>query len=232
MALITKLLTLIGLCLLLNVQAQDTIPLYSDALAKQKAIFRPAIGIDVYQAVWVLNSVLNRDSPATYAYPLSVTFYLPLSSTVAQQRSLYLNAGYVAYGGTSQRNIYQKGGSMHLRAGIEQTRGRVILGYGGLLTGWSGQGSFYFSGPTFGNYQESIRRLGGLAVGGEGHVGLVIPVSSHLSLRTILRSSLLYRLTTTSPFELYAPHLSGTDWQTNRELGLGISLQANLVYRL
>ena len=228
----TKLLTLAGLCLLLNVQGQDTIPLYSDALAKQKATFRPAIGIDVYQAAWVLNSVLNRDVPATYAYPLSVTLYLPLASTIAQQRSLYLNAGYVAYGGTSQRNIYQKGGSMHFRAGIEQTRGRVIIGYGGLLTGWSGQGSFYFSGPTFGDYQESIGRMGGLAVGGEGHVGFAIPVNNRLSFRTVLRSSMLYRLSTTSLFDLYAPHVSGVDFQTNREFGLGISLQANLVYRL
>ena len=233
MALVTKLLTLAGLCLLLNVQAQDTIPLYSDALTKQKATFRPGIGLDVYQVVWVLGSALNRDSPATYAYPFSVTFYLPLNgNTTAQQHCLYLNAGYVAYGGTSQRNIYQKGGSIHIRVGMERTRRQLIVGGGGLLTGWSGQGSFYFSGPTFGDYQEPIGELNGLAVGGEGHVGLAIPVGNRLSFRTVLRSSMLYRLSATSPFELYAPHVSGTDWQTNRELGLGISLQANLVFRL
>lgn len=227
----TSLLSLLGALFVLTGQAQDTIPLYSEAIARQKTLFRPAIGVDLYQAAWVINSVFSHDSPATYAYPLSITFYLPARSKFDQHRTVYVNAGYVAYGGTSQRNIYQTGGSIHIRSGIELTRHTLLLGYGGLVTGWSGQGSFYFKGPTFGDYRESIGTLSGLAIAGEGHIGFAVPFGNRLSLRTLLRGSVLYRLTT-SQYGLYAPHLSGVDWQSERSFGIGVSLQANLVFQL
>lgn len=231
MALRTTLLSVAAMLLFLRVQAQDSIPLYSDVIAKQKGTLRPAIGIDIYQSLWVLASALNRTSPSTYAYPISVTLYLPANRTVDQARAIYINAGYVAYGGTLQRNIYQSGGSLHIRAGVELTRRQLILGYGGLLTSWSGQGSFYFKGPTFGDYQEPIGTLKGLAVAAEGHIGVALPFSNRLSLRTVLRSSLFYR-PTTSLYDLFAPHVSGIDWQIQKQTGMGISLQANLAFRL
>ncbi|WP_375447248.1 hypothetical protein [uncultured Fibrella sp.] len=231
MALRISLLSIAAMLVFLHGQAQDTIPLYSDVLAKQKRSLRPEVGLDVYQSLWFIGSAFSKDSPATYAYPISVTLYLPTNRIGNQERSVYINTGYVAYGGTSQRNIYQTGSSIHIRAGIELTRRQLILGYGGLVTGWSGQGSFYFKGPTFGNYQEPIGTLKGLAVAAEAHIGVELPLGSRLSLRSVLRSSLFYR-PTTSAYDLFAPHLSGIDWQIQKQLGMGISLQANLIFRL
>ena len=79
-----SLLVVAAVLLFLNGQTQDTIPLYSDALAKQRIPMRPGLGIDVYQAVWFIRSALTHDSPATYAYPVSVTLYLPAKSTADQ----------------------------------------------------------------------------------------------------------------------------------------------------
>ncbi|MBO0949875.1 hypothetical protein [Fibrella forsythiae] len=216
-------------CLLLSAvgQAQDSIPLYSDAIAKRAATLRPSIGLDLYQAVWFIHSAGKHDSPATYAYPVSVTVYLPNKSLTGRGQSVYINAGYVAYGGILQRNIYQAGSGIHVRAGIEHTRRGLILGYGGIVSGWLGQASFVFYGPTFGDYQESIGQRGGIAIGGEGHVGAAIPFSSRLSLRMALRATLMGVTT-----NLRTPHLSGLDWLSEKQVSLGGSLQANLVFRL
>lgn len=222
---------LLGILLRINSQAQDTIPLYSDVIAKQKALARPAIGLDLYQGLWAIGSVLRHYPPATYTYPVSVTLYLPNKNRVNRNQSVFINAGYVAYNGVSQRTIYQKGNSVHLRIGIEQQRNRLLLGYSALVSRWSGAGSFIFSGPTFGDYQESIGTIAGLAIAAEGHLGIAAPLSDRLSFRAIMRGSLIYRPTATI-YGLYAPHLSGIDWASETKPGIGFSLQANLVFRL
>ncbi|MEZ0538376.1 hypothetical protein [Fibrella arboris] len=231
MALRTSTLIALGMLLGISSQAQDTIPLYSDVIAKQKAVLRPSVGVDLYQGVWALSSALRHDSPATYTYPVSVTLYFPDKNRFERPQSLFINAGYVAYHGVSQRTIYQKGNSLHIRVGIEQLRHRLIRGYSVLLSGWSGAGSFLFRGSTFGDHQESIGTISGLAMAAEGHLGVAAPVSERLSFRAIMRGSILYQ-PTTAPYGLYAPHLSGIDWQSETKPGIGLSLQANLVYRL
>ncbi|MEZ0487442.1 hypothetical protein [Fibrella aquatica] len=230
MALKINLLALVGLLFTINGQAQDTIPLYSDALAKHKAARRPCLGLDLYQGVWFAYSALNNDSPKTYIYPVSATLYLPDKRLSHSGQAVYVNVGYVAYGGTVQRNIYQAGHSAHIRVGVEHTYPTLILGYGGLLSGWSGQGSFFFSGPTFGDYQETIGRRSGLAVGGEGHIGADIPLSNRLSMRPLVRGTILTRMGMVN--NLRAPHMSGVDWQAENRTGMAVSFQVNLIIRL
>ncbi|XWW47465.1 hypothetical protein JYG30_08495 [Fibrella sp. USSR17] len=225
-----SLLLVFGLFYALTVQAQDSIPLYSDAIARQRASLCPSIGLDLYQAVWFAYSGNQHDTPATYVHPISVTLYVPSKDLNKPNRSLFINAGYVAYGGTLQRNIYQTGHSAHVRVGVEHTNQYLILGYSGLLSGWSGAGSFLFNGPTFGDYQESIGRRAGLAIGAEGHIGALIPLSKRLSLRPVLRGTILAKAGMVN--NLRPPHLSGVDWQTERQAGVAASFQVNFVVTL
>ncbi|RYF75649.1 MAG: hypothetical protein EOO39_06605 [Cytophagaceae bacterium] len=223
---------LIALLASLVGHTQDTIPLYSDVIARQKSQLRPSIGLDLFQAVWFLDSPNPTELPTRFTHPVSITLYIPDKRLNHAGRARYINVGYVAYGGTLQRNIYQKGSSVHLRMGIEHTRRTLIYGYGGLIAGWTGQASFLFTGTTFGDYMQSIGTRSGLAVGGEGHLGVFIPFSNRLSLRTTVRASVLGKMGNSNSNNLPAPHLSGIDWQSEKQAGMGLSLQANLVFRL
>jgi len=222
-----SLLLIFGLFYALAGQAQDSIPLYSDAIARQRAALRPSIGLDLYQAVWFAYSGNRHDTPATYVRPISMTLYIPNKDLNKSNQMLFINAGYVTYGGTLQRNIYQTGHSAHVRVGVEHTRHYIILGYSGLLSGWSGEGSFLFNGPIFGDYQESIGRRAGLAIGAEGHIGALIPLSKRLSLRPVLRGTILTKAGMVN--NLHPPHLSGVDWQSESQTGVAASFQVNFV---
>lgn len=223
-----------GLLLTLTARAQDTIPLYSDVLARlAPAPARPAVGLDLFSAYWLVAPGIGDNAP-TYVRPLSATIYLPLSVRPNQaqaSRRLYVNAGYLAYGGTLQRTIYQQGGSLHLRAGVEIEQSGFLWGYGGLVSGWLGEASVVFGGTYFGSYRERIGPRRGVAVGTEAHGGLVLPVSKRLSVRPAIRLSVLVR--TVNGENLPPPRLSGVEWTIfSSTMMLGLNPQLNLVFRL
>lgn len=234
------LLTLGFALLALTGQAQDTIPLYSDALTAQQARLaaanRAAIGVDLFPVYWYLASGGNENVPDSYARPVSVTVYLPKQRSANQlssaTRAFYVNVGYLGYGGMLRRNIYQRGNSLHVRAGIELTKNGFIWGYGGVVSGWSGQGSFSFNGSYFGPYRQDIGRRGGVALGLEGHGGLSFPLTNRLSLRGQFRVSAGVR--TANAENLPPPRLSGIELATRTEspLILGLNPQVNVVFRL
>lgn len=213
----------------------DTIPIYSDALARQQASLakehRPWVGIDLARGVWWLYSAINTAQTPVYYRPVSAIIYLPVERRWRADKSAYISVGYATYAGMLQRNIYQRGNSVHLRSGIEIKRHNLLLGYGAVLARWSGDGSLLFKGPTFGDYQQAIGTLSGLALGGEGYLGGEVPLSHKLAARLLVRSTLLVK--TDNQLHIPPPYLSGLDlFGTDKVAGLGISGQLWLVYRL
>lgn len=217
-----------------SAQAQDTIPLYSDAMARQRAALmatrRPYIGLDLARGLWWVYSARTAAPPAAYYRPVALILYWPTRAADERNKSLYVSVGYAAYGGTLQRNIYQTGGSAHVRAGVERSRNGLLMGAGGLVAGWSGQGSFVFRGPAFGDYQQSIGQLSGTLVGLEGHLGGEVPLGRRLVLRMLARATMFAR--TSNEYNLPPPYLSGLDAFTPRPVGLAGSFSANLLFRL
>lgn len=216
-------------------QAQDTIPLYSAALAQQKAKLvqsrRPWIGTDLSRGIWWAYSALNSAQTPLYHKPLSLIVYWPVRPRQLEDRNAYVNVGYAAYAGTLRRTVYQRGQSAHVRAGIEIRRKKLLLGYGAILASWSGEGSILFKGPVLGDYLQPTGPLNGMALGGEGYLGGEINLAPRLALRYLLRTTLLLKTRNTLAIE--PPHLSGLDWlKTAGTAGLGLSGGINLVYQL
>lgn len=217
-----------GSLLALNAVAQDTIPLYSEAIARQKASLmaarRPYVGLDLARGMWLAFS-----TQASYYRPVALVGYWP-TRTGALNKSAYVGVGYAAYGGTLQRNIYQQGGSAHIRAGVEFSRNGLQVGVGGLLAGWSGQGSFVFKGPTFGDYQQPIGQLAGGLIGGESHLGGDVALGRAVVLRLLARGTAYVR--TTNQYGIASPYVSGLDVSMRTAVGVAGSFSAYLLFRL
>ncbi|MEZ0609545.1 hypothetical protein ACAW74_13590 [Fibrella sp. WM1] len=229
------LLVLGTLLLAVTTQAQDTIPLYSAALAQQKAKLvqsrRPWIGTDLSRGIWWAYSALNWQQTPVYYRPVSVSLYWPVRPRQLEDRNAYVSVGYATYAGTLRRTVYQRGQSAHLRAGIEIRRKGLLLGYGAILAGWSGDGSILFKGPAFGDYLQPTGSLSGLAFGGEAHLGREIELGPRLALRLSLRTTLLAK--TNNALTIEPPYLSGIDWlKMAKTGGIGLSAGLNLVYQL
>lgn len=231
-----QLILLLGTLLLaMETRAQDTIPLYSTVLAQKRAQLaksrRPWIGVDLSRGFWWAYSALKAETPPTYYRPVSAIVYWPIRPRRLEDRNAYVSAGYATYAGTLRRTVYQQGQSAHLRAGIEIRRNGLLLGYGGILAGWSGEGSILFKGPAFGDYLQPIEPLKGLALGAEAHLGGEVDLSSRLALRLLLRTTILVK--TNNALTIEPTHLSGIDGlKAGKTGGIGISGGLNLVYRL
>lgn len=221
-------------------QVQDSIPLYADVLARQDAarqsIRRPWLGTDLTQSVWWIGAAFNRSQPRLYSIPLSAILYLPDKRVSPRDiRFTYISAGYMAYSLSMQRNIRQQGNSLHLRAGREHVRNGLLVGFGGIVSTWSGAGSFTFSGPVFGTYEEQIGRSTGISFGAEGYLGYHAPLSKTVAIRSQLRLLLLSRsaLTNNSQQSIPLPdRQSGIDAVVSNSAGPGISVSVNLLWGL
>ncbi|CCG99116.1 hypothetical protein FAES_1106 [Fibrella aestuarina BUZ 2] len=223
------------LLLTLSAQAQDTIPLYSTALAQQKAQLaqsrRPWIGTDLSRGIWWAYAALNSAQTPIYYKPISLIVYWPVRPRQLEDRNAYASIGYATYAGTLRRTVYQRGQSAHVRAGIEIRRKKLLLGYGALLANWSGEGSILFKGPALGDYLQPTGPLNGLALGVEAHLGSEIDLGPRLALRCFLRTTLLAK--TRNALAIEPPHLSGIDWLKIAQTGgIGLSGNINLVYQL